>query len=576
MQTKVLEINLVTFPNVADAILGQGKLTHYDRPRIAQLCEKAGLYMRALQHYTEVSDLKRCCVNTHSIDPQALIEWFGTLSAEWALECVKELLVSNPRQNLQIVVNVCKEYTEQLTSEAIVHLLEEQNSMEGLFFYLGALIATSEDPEMHFKYIEAASKTGQIKEVERVTRESNFYDPEKAKVFLMEAKLPDARPLINVCDRHGFVGDLTTYLYQNNMMRYIEGYVQKVNPSNAPFVVGALLDQECSEDFLQNLILSVRSLLPVGPHVEEVGKRNRLKMLTPFLEHLVSEGSVDANVHNALGMILIDSNSNPEHFLTTNEHYDSKVIGKYCEKRDPNLACVAYKRGNCDLELVAVTNKNSLFKLQSRYVVERMDVDPGARAGGREQAPSPAHRPGCVHRPSREQEPRAGVRDGQGVHDRGDAPGAHRAAGEDRPAELRLQQQPQPAEPPHPHRHQGGQDPRDGLRQPTGRVQRPGRRRARVGSELYEEAFAIFKEVRPPRRRHEGAPRVHRVSRARFRVRAEGGPPEVWSQLAKAPLRSAWAPPSPRTSKPATPPTTVTSSTSPSAATTTRRSFPTW
>jgi hypothetical protein len=28
---EVLEINLVTFPNVADAILGQGKLTHYDR-----------------------------------------------------------------------------------------------------------------------------------------------------------------------------------------------------------------------------------------------------------------------------------------------------------------------------------------------------------------------------------------------------------------------------------------------------------------------------------------------------------------------------------------------------------------
>jgi clathrin heavy chain len=191
----------------------------------------------------------------------------------------------------------------------------------------------------------------------------------------MEAKLPDARPLINVCDRFNFVGDLTTYLYQNNMMRYIEGYVQKVNPSNAPFVVGALLDQECSEDFLQNLILSVRSLLPVGPLVEEVGKRNRLKMLTPFLEHLVSEGSVDANVHNALGMILIDSNSNPEHFLATNEHYDSKVVGKYCEKRDPNLACVAYKRGKCDIELVNVTNKNSLFKLQSRYVVERMDVD---------------------------------------------------------------------------------------------------------------------------------------------------------------------------------------------------------
>lgn len=61
-----------------------------------------------------------------------------------------------------------------------------------------------------------------------MTRESNFYDPEKTKNFLMEAKLPDARPLINVCDRFGFVPDLTHYLYTSNMLRYIEGYVQKV------------------------------------------------------------------------------------------------------------------------------------------------------------------------------------------------------------------------------------------------------------------------------------------------------------------------------------------------------------
>ncbi|GAV85375.1 Clathrin domain-containing protein/Clathrin_H_link domain-containing protein, partial [Cephalotus follicularis] len=48
LQTKVLEINLVTFPNVADAILANGMFSHYDRPRIGQLCEKAGLYIRAL------------------------------------------------------------------------------------------------------------------------------------------------------------------------------------------------------------------------------------------------------------------------------------------------------------------------------------------------------------------------------------------------------------------------------------------------------------------------------------------------------------------------------------------------
>lgn len=39
---------------VADAILANGMLTHYDRPRVAQLCEKAGLYMRALHHYTDL------------------------------------------------------------------------------------------------------------------------------------------------------------------------------------------------------------------------------------------------------------------------------------------------------------------------------------------------------------------------------------------------------------------------------------------------------------------------------------------------------------------------------------------
>ncbi|XP_027153709.1 clathrin heavy chain 1-like isoform X1 [Coffea eugenioides] len=189
-------------------------------------------------------------------------------------------------------------------------------------------------------------------------------------------KDPDEpRPLINVCDRFGFVPDLTHYLYTNNMLRYIEGYVQKVNPGNAPLVVGQLLDDECPEDFIKGLILSVRSLLPVEPLVDECEKRNRLRLLTQFLEHLVSEGSQDVHVHNALGKIIIDSNNNPEHFLTTNPYYDSRVVGKYCEKRDPTLAVVAYRRGQCDDELINVTNKNSLFKLQARYVVERMDGD---------------------------------------------------------------------------------------------------------------------------------------------------------------------------------------------------------
>ena len=39
-------------------------------------------------------------------------------AAEWALECLKVLLETNMQQNLQIVVNVAKEYTEQVRSGA--------------------------------------------------------------------------------------------------------------------------------------------------------------------------------------------------------------------------------------------------------------------------------------------------------------------------------------------------------------------------------------------------------------------------------------------------------------------------
>ena len=73
------------------------------------------------------------------------------------------------------------------------------------------------------------------------------------------------------------------------------------------------------------------------------------------------DGSTDPAIHNALAKIYIDSNSNPEKFLRENPHYDSRVVGKYCEKRDPHLACVAYERGACDMELVNVSMSQSWY-----------------------------------------------------------------------------------------------------------------------------------------------------------------------------------------------------------------------
>eukprot|EP00736_Rhodelphis_marinus_P012217 Rmarinus@m.21906 len=375
LQTRVLEINLVSAPQVADAILTQDMFSHYDKIRVAQLCERAGLYQRALDNYQDLNDVKRVIQNTHAIQPEFLVQFMGTLSVEYALECLRSLLQNNLRGNLQICIQIAQKYSDLMTPQALIELFESFESFEGLYYYLGAVVNFSQDAEVHFKYIEAASKTGMLKEVERVTRESSVYDPEKVKDFLKEQRLQDPRPLINVCDRFDMVEELTHYMYNNNMLKFIEGYVQKVNPSKTPQVVGALLDLDCQEEFVKELINSVGRMAPVAELVEEVEKRNRLKILLPWLEARVAEGNTESPTHDAIAKIYIDSNHNPEHFLLTNQHYDSKVVGKYCEKRDPNLAFIAYKRGQCDYELVDVTNRNSLFKLQARYVVERQSEE---------------------------------------------------------------------------------------------------------------------------------------------------------------------------------------------------------
>uniref|UniRef100_A0AAR2LS31 Clathrin heavy chain n=1 Tax=Pygocentrus nattereri TaxID=42514 RepID=A0AAR2LS31_PYGNA len=375
LQTRLLEMNLIHAPQVADAILGNQMFTHYDRAHIAQLCEKAGLLQRALEHFTDLYDIKRAIVHTHLLNPEWLVNFFGSLSVGDSMECLRAMLAANLRQNLQLTVQVASKYHEQLGTATLVELFESFKSYEGLFYFLGSIVNFSQEPEVHFKYIQAACKTGQIKEVERICRESSCYDPESVKNFLKEAKLTDQLPLIIVCDRFDFVHDLVLYLYRNNLQKYIEIYVQKVNPSRLPVVVGGLLDVDCSEDVIKSLIIAVRGDFSTDLLVEEVEKRNRLKLLSPWLEARAQEGSEEAATHNALAKIYIDSNNGPERFLRENPYYDSATVGRYCEKRDPHLAFVAYERGQCDMELIKVCNENSLFKSEARYLVRRKDPD---------------------------------------------------------------------------------------------------------------------------------------------------------------------------------------------------------
>lgn len=378
LQTRVLEINLMGgTPNVADAILGGDMFSHYDRLRIAQMCERAQLYTRALENYEDINDIKRVVVQTHMIKPEWLVEWLGKQEPDRTLECLGTLLQHNPRANMQLVVNAATRNHERLGTEAVIEMFERQVNYQALYFFLGSIVASSDDPNAHYKYVEAAIKVGQLAEVERVCRESAVFDPAQVKQLLIDSKLKDPRPLIHVCDRFGFVDELTAYLHGNNMSKYIEVYVTKVSPQRTPMVVGKLLDLDANEDFVKGLLDGVRGACPVEPLVEEVEKRNRLRMVRPWLEARVSEGNTEPATHNALGKILITLNQEPQQFLLNNNFYDSRVIGKFCEKLDPYLAYLAYRRagGECDDELIEVTNANGLFKDQARYLVERQDLE---------------------------------------------------------------------------------------------------------------------------------------------------------------------------------------------------------
>jgi len=95
LQTKLFEINLMSAPNVAEGIFQLNLFTHYDKQRIASLCENVGLYGRALQHSTNVQESKKIMLNSHAISKDQMLEFFAKLAAEDILECLEELLKSN-------------------------------------------------------------------------------------------------------------------------------------------------------------------------------------------------------------------------------------------------------------------------------------------------------------------------------------------------------------------------------------------------------------------------------------------------------------------------------------------------
>lgn len=64
--------------------------------------------------------------------------------------------------------------------------------------------------------------------------------------------------------------------------------------------------------------------------IEEFDRRNKLSIMENWLEERVSENIQIPAVHNAMARIKIDTNQNPQQFLTSNPYYDPRVVGKIC------------------------------------------------------------------------------------------------------------------------------------------------------------------------------------------------------------------------------------------------------
>lgn len=378
IQTKILKANLVNNPAVADGILSQDIWHQFDAFKVAMLCERAGLFQHALELYNDISDVKRVITNTHVINPEFILNFFSTIHPDHQLEVLKELIITNPRANIRLCVSVAAKYTDTMGGPLkVIPVFEAVPKVpDSLYYYLGAIIALSDVPEVHNRFIKVSIELQQYNDADKVTRESTHYDPEKIKNYLKEARPKDPRPLINVCDRFGYVDELVKYFVKYRQVKFIEGYVQRVNPLQCPTVVGALLDvRGMRESDMKKLILSVKNMVPVGELVEAVQSRGKLNMLQELLESRIADGSTDAAVHTGAAKVYVDTNTNAQHFLETNLYYDSREVGKFCSRRDPQLAYIAYRRGQCDEEVLQLTNDNSLFREQASYAVDRADGD---------------------------------------------------------------------------------------------------------------------------------------------------------------------------------------------------------
>ena len=75
-----------------------------------------------------------------------------------------------------------------------------------------------------------------------------------------------------------------------------------IHPVTVPKVVGALLDSGRSAEIVSTLLSlpGVRANVPVNLVIDEVERRDKLRILLPWLEQCKNDGVKVSDVHNSL------------------------------------------------------------------------------------------------------------------------------------------------------------------------------------------------------------------------------------------------------------------------------------
>lgn len=213
LQTRFLELCLQNkMTEIADRVLQSKSMTHYDRARVAVLCERSHLYQHALQHYTAIEDLNRVLSNNAQMLPaKCIVSVLRSLPSCYCILLLSSVLGINTALHHNLVTKVAIRLHGVIDEDAAIHMFEEYNKPWGLFTYLHATVHHSTKASVHYKYVEVASQLGKFEELQTFCKQSTVYDREAVHNFLLQTKLSNPTSLAIVSAELGYKSALSDY-----------------------------------------------------------------------------------------------------------------------------------------------------------------------------------------------------------------------------------------------------------------------------------------------------------------------------------------------------------------------------